>query len=661
MGSLVAGEPLGRGEQRSFAVGVVALVAALGTLLIATTPHAQTGDPTVDVAARLWLVLCAVLVLVVVKARVARATKGVLVSIVVGAALMLSAALVLSANDFAPLGAVLDQGHRTALITKYANNWGWVDFAYKGLPDSYPPLTFWILGRLAALLSIAPWKMLKVDVLATAFLAPVLSWPLWRRVVGRNAGVGAVLGGALLFQAWYRPMAWLGVALFVPWWLWGVLGVGRAPARSRRELAVAAVIGAALFCTYYFPFFIGALMLLVTAGFRRLAVTRGLELPPRDPRAARFVLGGTAVLSAPYWLPLLVSIVRDGYQSNSNRYYLADFVDLRFRFLTFDVIGIVMLFGLGYLVVTARRSPVSLSLLGLLAASLVYYVADYVGVLANVPLLSFEGNQIVDAILGVGAGLGAVHLWRLARSNEALRARLGRGGVTAGVGLAAAVLAFSLAQTAIKTIPYVDEQRGAEEPAALLRDFRRAAGEPVANRVVLTDLSELPIFLPVYVFNWWDTQSPTTPAANVNDRTDFLVRLSKERDARAFAVAILHNVYDRVDLVVLRRDPAGGFEYTFTDDAFPRGPVQRTLTYGGALFETPTFRRVDTTSFTLFRISRQRDPLRGLRSCAREPALDACRVLGVLARRYPGHLDHAVLNLAARWHAALARLSPGSA
>jgi hypothetical protein len=46
VGSLVAGEPLGRGEQRSFAAGVVAVVAALGAILLAATPHAQSGDPT---------------------------------------------------------------------------------------------------------------------------------------------------------------------------------------------------------------------------------------------------------------------------------------------------------------------------------------------------------------------------------------------------------------------------------------------------------------------------------------------------------------------------------------------------------------------------------------------------------------------------------------
>jgi hypothetical protein len=353
-----------------------------------------------------------------------------------------------------------------------------------------------------------------------------------------------------------------------------------------------------------------------------------------------------------------VSIVRNGYQSNSNRYFIADFVDFRFRFLTFDVIGVVMLIGLAYLVVTARRSPLSLALLGMLAAAVVYYVADYIGVLANVPLLSFESNQIVDYVLGVGAGLAAVDAWRRARSNEALRARFGRGGVAAAFGVAAAVLGFSLGQTAVKAIPYVNEQRDAEYPAALLRDFRHAARGPIRDRVVLTDVTQLPVFLPVYVFNWYDTQSNTTPAARVNDRTDFLDRLSHETDPRAFALAILHNVYNRIDYVVLRRNTSGGYDYTFTDDAFPRPPIQRTFSYDSPLFDTAAFRRVETSSFTLFRVARSHDPLRSLQACPDDPGRADCRVLGALTRRFPEHLDAALTDLAARWQAARARVGP---
>jgi hypothetical protein len=577
--------------------------------------------------------------------------KGVLVAVLGGSALMLGAALVLSANDFAPFGASLDQSTRTALITKYAHHWSWVDFAYKGLPVYYPPLSFWVVGRLAALLSIAPWKMLKVDLLATAFLVPVFSWPLWRRLVGRTAAIGAVIGGVLLFQPWYRPHAWLGVALFIPWWLWGVLGIGREAPRSRAALVVAAVLGAALFCIYYFPFFIGAIMLVLVLALRRPAAARGVALPPEDPKQAVFVLGGAALLSTPYWVPIVIAVLRNGAQVAFNRWYTPDYVDLRFRFLTVDVIGVAMLFGLVYLLVTARRSVVSLALLGLLAASLVYYVADYAGVLTNFPLLSFQTNDVVDAVLAAGAGLGAAHVWRLARASEPLRARLGRGGVTAVCSVVAVVVSFSLVQTAIKGIPYVTQQRESHVPTQALDDFQRATGGHTTNSVVLTDVTELPVYLPLYVFNWWNAHY-MNPPARFNDRSAFLKRLSGETDPQAFAVALLHNVYDRIDYVALRTSPAGPFQYQFADDAFPRGVVERTFTYQQALFGSSAFRRVDTASFTVFLIRRHRDPLRALRSCPSDPSRAQCRVRGTVARRYGGDVDEDVLTLASRWEAA---------
>ncbi len=655
MSSVVGRASLRPSKRWRLAARVVAVLAALGALLIATTPHAQTGDPTVDVAARLWLVICTVLVVGVLAAPVARATKGVLVAVIGGSALMLGAALVLSANDFAPLGAALDQSYRTALLTKYAHNWGWVDYAYKGLPVYYPPLTFWVLGRVAALFSIAPWKMLKVDLLATAFLVPVLSWPLWRRLVGSSAGIGATLGGILVVQSWYRLHSWLGVALFIPWWLWGVLGVGRAPARSRAQLVLAAVIGAALFCVYYFPFFIGAIMLIVVLALRRPAAARGVHLAPHNPKDAAIVLGGAALLSTPYWVPILVAVLRSGAQVGFNRFYDPGFVNLRFRFLTFDVVGIVMLFGLAYLLVTCRHSAVSLALLGLLAASFVYYVADYVGVLVNFPLLSTDTNDLVDAILAVGAGLGAVQVWRVARSSEALRARLGRNGVSVIAAVTATVVAFSLAQSAIQAIPFVDQQRQSHEPTELLANFRRAAGRSVTNSVVLTDITELPTYLPLYVFNWTDVQTPSSPAGRYRDRTEFLDRLSRETDPQVFALALVHNVYDRIDYVALRPTAAGPFQYQFSDDAFPRGVKERTFTYPQRLFSSSVFRRVDTVSLTVFDIQRRHDPLAPLRSCPTHPRRDACRVLSTVAHRYSGDVEGEVLTLASRWEQARLR------
>src|SRR5260370_22528419 len=90
------------------------------------------------------------------------------------------------------------------------------------------------------------------------------------------------------------------------------------------------------------------------------------------------------------------------------------------------------------------------------------------------------------------------------------------------------------------------------------------------------DARALPVSLPLYVFNWWNAHY-MNPPARFNDRSAFLKRLSEEPDPQAFAVALLHNVYDRIDYVALRASPGGPFQYQFADDAFPRGVLERTL------------------------------------------------------------------------------------
>jgi galactan 5-O-arabinofuranosyltransferase len=634
---------------RTVSALVVGAVVAFAAVLLAVIPPARIGDPTVDVAARLFLVVIGVLGAVVVASRLPLAAKGWLSAFLVGAGLVTGAALILSANGFGPLGAGLDQSFRTAALTKFAAHWGFVDFAYGHLPAWYPPLSFWLLGRAASLLHVAPWRMLKVGLLAAAFLVPIVTWPLWSRVAGRAAGLGAVIGGALLFQNWYEWYAWLAVAVFVPWWLWSVLGVGPRAPRSRAALVVAALVGAALVGTYYYYFFIGATQLILLTALRPAAARRGLDIGPRSWRHAGVVLGGTVVLSAIYWLPVLVSMAEHGTQALSNRFYNGNFVDLHFPFLNFDLVGVLLLVGLAYLVVTAWRSPVSLALLTLLGAAYAWSVLGYLLVLVHAPLLSFRANDLIDTILAAGAGLAAAHLWRAARESEAVRARLGRSGTGLAALVTGTVLVVALGQQAIVAVPYVNQQRSAQVPTQLLADFDHATGGRAIGHVVLTDVVDLPVFRDVDVFNVWSAHY-AHPAALFSDRTRFLVRLSQERDPRAFAIALAHNTYDRIDFVALRLGPTGSdLSYSYGADNFPSGSTTQELVYPTSLFATPLFDQHLTDTLAVFSVRRANDPARSLTVCARVPRRSGCAVLAELARRYPGDLDAATTSLIASW------------
>src|SRR5262249_25548455 len=151
-----------------------------------------------------------------------------------------------SGSDFPPLGMVADQGFRTASITKYAHTIGLVDFAYKGLPAYYPPLFFWLLGRLATWLDIPAYQALKVGLLVTAFVTPLCAVRLWAAVTRGWVVAIAVAVAGLAFTDWYEPYGWLVAVVFVPWWSYFVLQLGRDEDLSRAMTLVGILIGAAL-------------------------------------------------------------------------------------------------------------------------------------------------------------------------------------------------------------------------------------------------------------------------------------------------------------------------------------------------------------------------------------------------------------------------------
>ena len=176
-------------------------------------------------------------------------------------------------------------------------------------------------------------------------------------------------------------------------------------------------------------------------------------------------------------MPLLVAVVTtpgaEGYQ---NRYLDPTTVDVPLPFLTFDLVGFVLLFGLGYLVLSARRSPASMGLLALLAGAYVWIVLGYVGILVDVPLLTGKAVPVIQYTLVVGAAAGAVMIGRQIAANAEVRRRIGTTGLVLVLGGGAVVVATALGQDAINAIPYVKEQREAVRPTRLLTEFTR--GDP---------------------------------------------------------------------------------------------------------------------------------------------------------------------------------------
>src|SRR3954454_15998603 len=145
-----------RGHRESTADAWLVAVAAVGATVAITllAPTAVEGNPRVAVLTQVMLVLAVGAGTYVIARRLSPDATGLLVALLTGLFLCGGATVILNGSAFGPLGAVADQAYRTAYITKFAHTWGVVDYGYKELPSFSPPLYFWVLGRLAALLGV---------------------------------------------------------------------------------------------------------------------------------------------------------------------------------------------------------------------------------------------------------------------------------------------------------------------------------------------------------------------------------------------------------------------------------------------------------------------------------------------------------------------------
>lgn len=626
-------------------------------LVVRLAPEARTGDPLVDVVTQVLLLLALAGVTFVVLRRLPAGASGFLTAWIVGLFLCGGAAVLLNADPFAPIGWALDQGYRTAYLTKFAHTGRLVDYAYRDVPAFYPPLWFWSLGRFAAVVGLPAWKMLKVGTLLAGLLVPVGGWFLWRPLVGPRRAAVVVVVTSLAFQEWYVPHLWVAIAVFVPWWCFFVLGVGRTERLRRGQLAVAVVLGAVVLGTYWYVLIVGVVQLVLALVATPAARRHGLDLGPRSWRDVGTVAAGTAVLTAVYWVPMVVSyLTTPGARTMQNRFYGPSEVSFPLPFLQFSAVGVVSAVGLVSLAVLARRLVLARHLLGLLAGGYALYALGYLGVLAGSPLDTVRAVGVVEFVLAAGAGLGAVALWRTATAAPADPPPRSTTRVLpatdARVLLVVATLVFAVAvgQTAVRDLPFLDAQRDAEYPTETVDGFRAATRGRYTDSVVLTDGTALPTFLPVYVFNT-NNAHYANPVADFTGRARFLTRLADETDPTTFALALLHNRFDPVDWVVLS-GTGRRHDYVWLADAFPNGSEERKIVFTDEQFGSPTFEPRAAPGQAVYRVDRDQDPLRNLRSCPRFPRETECRTLGRLSRHFGPDLEPATRSLIRRWRAA---------
>lgn len=610
--NLAAGQPPAQreaaGSSPDWLFAALALAAAL---LLGFGAYRAISAALVGEFAAFWLDIWLQLLLLIFTAgvfasgymRLAPQRKMALLAAWLGVFLFLVIALPMRDTPFAIDGFGGDQRLYTTYVTKFAATAGNVDVIYPGLPAFYPPLYFYVLGRTADFLGIAPYAMLKLGMLATVALLPAAMILLWRPLLP-GILAGATIFVLLIEQNLHKPAEWYTMILFAPWWLYFVLNLrGRTFAGWRPRLlwlAGGGLVGALIFQSYYYWFFIGLVTLPIGIWApqwlgRADGDRRGLLLD------AGSMLLSTALFSVLYWGPYLGSMVATGGREVLQSRWLAEGkIALPLPFTDDSLTGVFLAFGLASLVLTAGTNRVSRGLLALLGGLYLWFGLGYVGMLADHPLLTFRAYPMVNYLLALGGCLGLAQLWQkrsylniLANPQQAF-GRLW--------GAAIIVLCLFFGQQTIESHVNNENVQLAIEstpPAALLQAIDRLlpVSNPPQTLLISRKYIDLFAFRPYFGFVAWSAHF-SHPAGLFRQRIDFLTELAGTHSPLLFHQALAQNRYDEIDGLLLEPSESG-WHFRYADDNFPDRTIDRTLHFDARLLAGSCWRSTAEGELTL--------------------------------------------------------------
>jgi len=468
-----------------------------------------------------------------------------------------------------------DQLFRTEYVTRFASTWHLSDYTFRGLHAFYPPAWFWLAGRTAHVLGSEPWRIIKPFTIGTIGVALAASFVLWRRVLSPAAALAAAVGSSLVLthqtgalgvvahstQGWYSPYSCF-VAVTGPAWLAATLVWVRDGGR-RLPGALLIAFGALLALTYYLLFLILVAVLIVLAAW-----------PSAGRRAALgrlgVVVGTIAVLTAVFWVPLAVSVLKGA--ASQGHYLSPDFLQVSVGFDGPASLVVLAVAVIAALVLSTSWLP-SRALAGLLAGTVLYQ-------LLSVTSLVFSENQLQPhrAVTMMWAALGAAipvalegipRGGRLARELPPATLRL----VTTLAAVMAVPAAFLLGAAQGKDLVSGPLTVGAQDPVNLVQAnaishfITQTAGRPPQDLTIVTDAKDVLVTHPYWGFLGLSARY-AHPEAHQAARVRVLERAADCATAACATRLLTTNRFGPIHAMVLRRTVLG-YEVETQVDAFP--------------------------------------------------------------------------------------------
>lgn len=437
-----------------------------------------------------------------------------------------------------------DNAYRLAITSKMMAYNYFADANVKGLATFYPPLWFWIMSVYAKILNIEAYQTIKFGYLFIFLLYPWMLYFAWRPLVSRIEAA-AVTVAVIFFAHNYLNYIFyehITAALFVPWWLYFFENAtGKEYALKKQWLFYlsGAIIGAFIFMTYYWWFFMAFAVLPITS-ILKWHQKKSFRYLLFDLRHKLYLMVGVALFSSFYWLPLVINSIKFGLVSNQSAWFNLHYVHIAQYWKNFIWEGLIVfagIFFLGYLWDRWKESKLAYLYLG---GFLLIMVDRYL----NLESASNQTRKLLEfshLFAVIPLALGITLLWK----KPNLQKQIKHGLVFL---LLILIITFSDNQSSeIFSSPRYVTGVNQRKPDVLLDVFSQV---DCYNTVFLTNKVYETCYLPFYKFI---STSSTGSHLNgrFNARLQFLKKLSKIDKPEYVSYLLAYNKYDTINYVFL--------------------------------------------------------------------------------------------------------------
>ncbi len=479
-----------------------------------------------------------------------------------------------------------DQKFHIAAILKYMKIGLFGDYYYKELPVFYPPLYEWTLAAFGRTFGVHAHALISVGYKLLAIAMPFLLYLSWSRVVSRRKAVAIALCSMIIdiggsYMLVMAPYAFASNALFIPWWIGYVEASShkRSIKRKFREWLFGGLIGAALFMTYFYPFFMLPFFMFakrILDGGLKWRIAQWFESLKRPIS----VIAGAALISSFYWFPALLSVLTYGGDRSRGDWFHSGTPGLYLPSGDFSWLTVLYLASLGILLIRFSKQ-IARSLLAILLGSVCFLlIASALGTF-DLPLNFTKAREFLWSIVGPVVGLALIDLYARTRKQPALRIAL------------AAVLAMLLITFTGGTARYARSDSVAMAKRAVVPDYGLSSFEIefMRNKVLLSSEEEIFAFVPAYGFMSVN-EHYSHPAARFAQRYDFLRALQHAGSAEVTHLALRENIFSRID-AIMPEVSGDGVILRASLSAYPNGLAAQEMRYPLSWF-------TDSTLYTRF-------------------------------------------------------------